>query len=226
MDALLEGLRHPLVGPLYALVAGVLASASPCALSALPLVFGHMAGSTRKSRVADLAWFIAGLTVALAAVGLLAGLLGRSLTLSTPWIRVIAGLAFIVGGAAYAGMLGGSRKCSVPLAGGMDGPVSRPLAGATMGALYGVSASPCSTPALLAILALVAATGSPMRGAALLFFYSAGQSLLVAVAGLATSAFRGFLESAGGLLALDVLRKAGGAAIAVFGVYMLVRPYL
>jgi cytochrome c biogenesis protein CcdA len=65
-----------------------------------------------------------------------------------------------------------------------------------------------------------------MRGAALLFFYSAGQSLLVAVAGLATSAFRGFLESAGGLLALDVLRKAGGAAIAVFGVYMLVRPYL
>jgi len=95
-----------------------------------------------------------------------------------------------------------------------------------MGALYGVSASPCSTPALLAILAMVAATGSIARGAVLLLFYSLGQSVLVIFAGLGTSAVRGLLESSRGIRALETLRKLGGAVIVGFGLYILVRPYL
>lgn len=228
MDAVLRGLSHPLIGPFYALVAGILTSASPCALAALPLVFGHMAGSTNRSRVPDLAWFLTGLTLALTFVGVVAGAVGRSLILSTPWLRWVAGLAFIAGGAGYMGLFSRSTTCGPPLAGGLgaSATVPRPLAGAAMGALYGVSASPCSTPALLAILALVSATGSISKGAVLLFFYSTGQSFLVAAAGLATSAFQGLLESAKGMRALDLLRKAGGAVIIASGLYVLARPYL
>ena len=147
-------------------------------------------------------------------------------------------MAFIVGGAGYMGLFNRSATCDAPLAEGLNASgadsgaktpavgVPRPLAGAAMGALYGVSASPCSTPALLAILALVAARGSVGRGAVLLIFYSIGQSFLVAAAGLATSAFQGLLESASGRRALDLLRKAGGAVIIAFGLYVLARPYL
>ncbi|MGE5579114.1 MAG: cytochrome c biogenesis CcdA family protein [Bacillota bacterium] len=234
MDAILNGLSHPVGGPLYALLAGILTSASPCALAALPLVFGHMAGSTRKSRVADLAWFIAGLALALTLAGIVAGALGMALILTAPWVRWVAGLGFILGGASYLGLFGARAKCEMPLAGAgttltptpTQGTLPRPLSGAMMGALYGVSASPCSTPALLAILAMVAATGSIARGAVLLLFYSLGQSVLVASAGLATSAMRGTLESARGLRALETLRKAGGAVIILFGLYILARPYL
>lgn len=231
MDAVLKGLSHPVGGPLYALLAGILTSASPCALAALPLVFGHMAGSTRKSRVTDLIWFIVGLALALTLAGFIAGALGMALILKAPWVRWVAGLGFVLGGASYLGLFGRRATCEVPLAGAgpaqeSQGRLPRPLSGAMIGALYGVSASPCSTPALLAILAMVAATGSMARGAVLLLFYSLGQSVLVASAGLATSAMRSTLESARGIRALETLRKAGGAVIILFGVYILARPYL
>lgn len=228
LDAIIGGLSHPVSGPLYALVAGVLTSASPCALAALPLVFGHMAGSTSKSRVADLAWFVSGLASALTLAGTVAGALGMALIVKAPWVRWVAGLGFILGGASYLGLFGRRTTCETPLAGvsPAQGTRPRPLSGAMMGALYGVSASPCSTPALLAILAMVAATGSIARGAILLLFYSLGQSVLVASAGLATSAMRNMLESAKGMQALETLRKAGGAAIMLFGLYILIRPYL
>ncbi len=240
MDAIFQGLRSPVFGPVYALIAGLLTSASPCALAALPLVAGHMSTSSRKDRYRDLALFILGMTLALTLVGVVAGAIGRSLILTAPWIRWIAGLAFIAGGAAYMGLFRSSLTCDVPLAAlsgreAVDGaeparkprsPLPRSLAGAAMGALYGLSASPCSTPSLIAILALVAATGSIAKGAVLLLFYSLGQSLLVVAAGLAASGLQAFLESGKRVRALDLLRKAGGAVIAVFGIYVLVRPYL
>jgi cytochrome c-type biogenesis protein len=226
-------LSNPYMGPVYALIAGVLTSASPCALSAIPLVVGHMAGadpSSRRKRAWDLLLFLLGMALALTFVGMIAGFLGKSLILSSPWIRWVAGFAFIVAGASYMGLLGGAKTCSVPLAGGVEGSGSgglrRGLAGIAMGALYGLSASPCATPALLSILTLVAATGSVTRGAVLLLAYSLGQSVLVAAAGLATAKYQAVLGSRGGQKALALLSKLGGAVIAAFGVYLLLRPYL
>ncbi len=226
MDAILRGLSSPVAGPLYALAAGLLTSASPCALAALPLVFGHMAGSTKRSRVGDLSWFVVGLAAALTLAGTVAGALGTALILRAPWLRYFAGAGLVAGGASYMGLFGSSATCEVPRSRPAMGGLPRPVSGAFMGALYGVSASPCSTPALLAILALVAATGSVSRGALLLLFYSLGQSALVIFAGLGTSAVQGVLESSRGIQALELFRKAGGAVIVGFGLYLLLRPYL
>ncbi|HHX27600.1 MAG: cytochrome c biogenesis CcdA family protein [Bacillota bacterium] len=265
-------LSSPYFGPLYALIAGVLASASPCALAAIPLVIGHMAGTSpnagKGARVRDLLFFLIGMTSALTFVGVIAAVLGRSLILTAPWIRWVAGLAFLVAGASYLGLVGGSKTCAVPLAigpddserdesrrahphgpdarqdagehgdvvnPGMDPPgettspswaVRRALSGLTMGALYGLSASPCATPALISILALVAVSGSVSRGVILLFAYSIGQSVLVAASGLATSRFQSVLASSRGLRAVDALRKLGGTVIVGFGLYLILRPYL
>ena len=242
-------LSSPYFGPLYALIAGVLASASPCALAAIPLVIGHMAGTSpdagKGARVRELLFFLLGMAMALTFVGVIAAVLGRSLILTAPWIRWVAGLAFLVAGASYLGLVGGSKTCSVPLAipddsVGVEGmrekapdattgssfAVRRALSGLAMGALYGLSASPCATPALLSILALVAVSGSVSRGVLLLFAYSIGQSVLVAVSGLATSRFQSVLASSRGQKAVDALRKLGGTVIIGFGLYLILRPYL
>lgn len=241
MEALLRGLSGSLLAPLYALVAGILTSASPCALAAVPLVIGHMTASRERERHRDLTLFILGMSSALTLAGLVAALLGRALIFTAPWLRLVAGAAFVVAGASYLGLLGGKNVCGTSLAGlagqdaigaGADGAgtsprrLPRPLADLAMGALYGLSASPCSTPVLVSILTLVASSGSAARGALLLLCYSIGQSFLVAVAGLATARFGAFLEKDRNVKALGLLRAAGGVVLMGFGLYVIVRPYM
>lgn len=242
-------LSSPYLGPLYALIAGALASASPCALAAIPLVIGHMAGTSpeggKGARIRELVFFLLGMALALTSVGMVAALLGRSLILSAPWIRWAAGIAFLAAGSSYLGLFGGSKTCAVPIAltdgagnaetagqnagdnvAGSSQALRRALSGLAMGALYGLSASPCSTPALISILTLVAVSGSPARGALLLFSYFAGQSLLVAASGMATSRFQAALAGTRGQKAVDTLRKIGGTVVIAFGLYVILRPYL
>ncbi len=245
MEYIVKGLESPVLGPLYALLAGILTSGSPCALAAIPLVVGHLAGTQRRGRGSALVFFLTGMVVSLTVVGMVAGAVGRTLCLTVPAIRWVAGIAFIVAGLGYLGAFGGPKTCKVVLPSEAPVPQNdekrgkqgerRPsrrwtgggsLGGLAMGALYGLSASPCATPALLAILALVAATGSLVRGAMLLLAYSLGQSLLVVLAGLATSGFGAFFEQERNVAALQSLRKVGGGLVLAIGVYLLVRPYL
>ncbi|HHW26766.1 MAG TPA: cytochrome c biogenesis protein CcdA [Firmicutes bacterium] len=218
---LTDQLNHPVLGPIYALVAGILTSASPCAIGAMPLLVGHMAGARGKARGRDLALFVLGMSVSLTAAGLVAGLLGRSISLSAPWLRVVAGAGFLVLGLVYLGVFEGSRTCPVP-SGALSQEGQRTwLTSVSMGLMYGISASPCATPALITILALVATTGSVLRGGSLLLAYSLGQSMLVIAAGLATSRLRDFLSFGKNASILPLLRKIGGAIIFAFGLYML-----
>ena len=242
MEAVLRGLTGSLLAPLYALVAGILTSASPCALAAVPLVIGHMTASRENERHRDLVLFLLGMSLALTSAGLVAALLGRALIFTAPWLRFVAGATFIVAGASYLGIFGipglsgGKNVCGTSLArfagqgavhaSAADGRLPRPLADLAMGALYGLSASPCSTPVLVSILTLVASSGSVVRGALLLLCYSIGQSFLVALAGLATARFGAFLEKDRNVRALGLMRAAGGVVLLGFGLYVIVRPYI
>jgi len=51
------------------------------------------------------------------------------------------------------------------------------------GILGGIFSSPCATPVLIALLAIVASEGSILWGAFLLLLYSLGYSILVIIAG-------------------------------------------
>lgn len=219
MEALMAQLSNPILGPLYALIAGILTSTSPCAVGALPLVIGHMAGSHGKTRARDLALFVFGMALTLTASGLVVGLLGKSLSLSAPWVRVVAGVAFSGLGLVYLGVLGGSRTCPGLVALTASNGAAPSITSFSMGLLYGISASPCATPALIAILTLVGTMGSATKGALLLLAYSLGQSSLVIVAGMATSGLKDFLGGEKGATVLPMLRKLGGAIMLVFGLY-------
>ena len=116
LDAMIDGWvnqivmvigQMPWLGPLLALIAGVLAAFTPCCLSSIPLIVGYISG------------------------------LGEKTTKR----------AFLTG------------------------------------ILAGIFASPCSTPILVALLAIIAGDGRFFWGILLMLCYAAGHSVLVLIAG-------------------------------------------
>src|SRR5690606_41692962 len=72
---------------------------SPLSLhDALPisLMVAHVAGARPEARKRQTTLFVLGMAMALSVTGMVAGLLGKSLLFAAPWIRWIAGIAFII----------------------------------------------------------------------------------------------------------------------------------
>jgi len=178
----IEGLAAALAG-------GLLTSASPCTLAAVPVAVGYVGGqaaSPRRAWALSLA-FVVGMNAALLAMGLAAARLGLLLgALPGPWSVAVGVL--ISAGAMWL-WRSDPASCGVRL----PSTVERRLAKSGMwgavvlGALIGTVMSPCATPALAAALALAgsgALFGASMAwGAALLLAYGLGHSALLLVAG-------------------------------------------
>ncbi|MDO9144359.1 cytochrome c biogenesis CcdA family protein [Rhodoferax sp.] len=182
----LEGLAAAFAG-------GVLTSASPCVLAAVPVAVGFVGGqanSPRRAWTLSLA-FVAGMNIALLLMGLAAARLGLMMgTLPGPWLVVVGVL--VMGLAVWLWRAGSA--CSVGLPTALQKYLARSgLWGAlVLGALIGTVMSPCATPALGAALAIAgsgAAMGASMLwGAALLLAYGIGHSALLLLAGAMPSA--------------------------------------
>ncbi len=180
-------------GLVAACIGGLLTSASPCVLAAIPVAIGFVGGQDARGRRAWLMSlaFVTGMNLALVVLGLAAARLGLLLgALPGPWM-VSVGL-LLLGAAAAIGRGHGAKPCpSFPAA--WQGRLQHSgLAGAlAVGALMGTVMSPCATPALAAALA-IAGTGTLMDGsiwwgATLLLAYGIGHSLLLLAAGAAPS---------------------------------------
>ena len=177
-----------------AALGGLITSASPCALAAVPVAVGYVGGQATTPRRA---WalslsFVAGMNVALLVLGLLAARLGVMLgALPGPW-SITVGIAVV----AAAAMLwrAGSGSCSLQLPAALARRLARSGLGgaAVLGALLGTVMSPCATPALAAALALAGSGGlfgmSMLSGGALLLAYGLGHSALLLLAGAVPSA--------------------------------------
>ena len=175
-------------GMLAALLGGVLTSASPCALAAVPVAVGFVGGqasSPRRAWVLSLT-FVAGMNLALFVMGLLAARLGLLMgTLPGPWLVAVGALVMFT--AVWLWRANGICRMGMPAA--LQARLARSgLRGAlVLGALIGTVMSPCATPALgvaLAIAGSGAALGaSTAWGAALLLAYGLGHSVLLLLAG-------------------------------------------
>jgi cytochrome c biogenesis protein CcdA len=172
-----------------AFIGGVLTSASPCVLAAVPVAVGYVGGQAltpRRAWVLALA-FVVGMNAALLAMGLLAARLGLLLgSLPGPW-SVAVGLVVIAAAVWLWRSESDDHGLRLPLA--MEKGLARSgvLGAVVLGALIGTVMSPCATPALAAALA-VAGSGSALGvsmwwGAALLLAYGIGHSTLLLVAG-------------------------------------------
>jgi cytochrome c biogenesis protein CcdA len=88
------------------------------------------------------------------------------------------------------------------------------------GILGGLFSSPCSTPVLIALLAIVAREGDILRGIFLLLLYSIGHSVLVMIAGTSIGFVKKLSSSGKYGKASTVLRIIMGALILLVAFYM------
>ena len=176
------------IGFLVAFLAGILSSFTPCSLSSVPLVVAYTGGYSENRRRAFgfSLIFCLGMTVVFVAFGVLTALLGKTVLYANSLWYVLLGVLM----AAMTLQCWGAinilpKKCGVT-------PAKRKgwLGAFFTGVLGAVFASPCATPVLVAILAVVAAGQSVAVGAVMLLLYSLGHSILLVVAGT----FVGFVK--------------------------------
>jgi cytochrome c-type biogenesis protein len=206
---------------LLVLLAGVLSSASPCVLAAVPLVVAAV-GGTSASRPRALALsgaFVLGLALCFTALGALAALTGRLLgDIGVGW-QILLGVVLLAMGLHLAGLV----RLPLPRlnAGRFRGAG---LAGAfALGALTGTLSSPCATPVLVVVLSLVAFERKVLWGTTLLAAYSLGHVVLLFAAGAASGFAAAYLGSRAARWATWTHRAFGIALVGV-GAWVLVSP--
>lgn len=168
--------------PFIALIAGVLTSVTPCALSSVPLIIGYVGGAgnndTKRAFRLSLV-FAMGTAVTFTILGTIASTLGKLMGTSSSWWYISLGILMVL-----MALQMWEVYNFIPLTYVKSKNMKKGYIGAFVaGVLGGLFSSPCATPVLVVLLSIVAKEGNVARGLLLLLLYSIGHSVLVIVAG-------------------------------------------
>ncbi|MFG2038881.1 cytochrome c biogenesis CcdA family protein [Dactylosporangium sp. NPDC048998] len=180
----------PLLGAMaVAVLAGLASFLSPCILPLVPGYLSYVTGlagadldsGQRRGRVlAGVGLFIAGFSVVFIALIVLATRAAMSVALHRRLVEVIAGVAVIVLGLAFMGLVPGLERQwrirRLPAAGLIGAPV--------FGMVFALSWAPCTGPTLGAVIALGSTSGSQARAVTLAVAYSLGIGIPFIAVGL------------------------------------------
>jgi cytochrome c biogenesis protein CcdA len=189
------------LAPLLALLAGILTSVTPCALTSVPLVIGYVGGTGQKDtkRAFKLSVvFSLGMAATFTILGTAASLLGKLMQGTGSWWYILLGIRMLL-----MALQTWEIFNFIPSSYAISKSTKRGFIGAFFaGVLGGFFSSPCATPVLVVLLAIVAKGGSLIWGILLLLLYSLGHSFLVMIAGTSV----GFVHK------LSASEKYGGAS--------------
>ncbi|MFD1406336.1 cytochrome c biogenesis CcdA family protein [Robinsoniella peoriensis] len=207
------------IAPLLALIAGVLTSFTPCSLSSIPLVIGYVGGAGQRDTIKAL-WlsitFALGSAMTFTSLGVIASTAGRLIGTSASWWYIVLGILMVL----MALQTWGIYEI-IPSSYLLSKNTKKGVAGAFLaGILGGIFSSPCSTPVLIALLAIVAGKGSLIWGILLLLLYSIGHGILAVVAGTSIGFVQKLSKSERYGRANAVLKVGMGAIILIIGFYM------
>jgi cytochrome c-type biogenesis protein len=209
----------PLVTLLLVFLGGVISSASPCVLAAVPLVIATVGGTaTSRSRAVLLSVsFVLGLALCFTALGAAAALTGRLIGDIGPWWKVALGVILVVTWLHLAGLV----RLPLPALRGTQFRGAGPAGAFGLGALTGTLSSPCATPILVVVLSLVAFEKKVLWGTTLLAAYSLGHVVLLFAAGAASGFAAAYLGSRAAVWAQRIHRGLGALMVGI-GVWVLV----
>lgn len=215
---------YPLMAFGLVFVAGVISSASPCALATVPLVVGYVGGhagdDVSKNRPRAFLYslaFVLGLATTFTALGAAAALLGQLIgNIGGPWFIALGLLA-----AAMGLHLIGWLPLRLPTLPHWQPKVAGPLGALLLGAVFGIVSSPCATPVLVALLGLVATQGEVAYGISLLFVYALGHCVLMLAAGTFTGLVSAWAKSRGMMAFSLRLKQALGLLLVATGGYLV-----
>ena len=207
------------LAPLLALLAGILTSVTPCALTSVPLVIGYVGGTgnndPRRAFRLSLT-FALGMAVTFTALGTAASLLGKLMGTSSSWWYIALGVLMIL-----MALQTWEIYNFIPSTYLTSKTTQKGFLGAFIaGILGGIFSSPCATPVLIVLLGLVARSGNIIWGILLLLLYSLGHSVLVLIAGTSIGFVKRITASGKYGIFSKVLNIAMGSAILLIGFYM------
>lgn len=210
---------HLWISPLLALAAGILTSFTPCSLSTVPLVIGYVGGAsgndTKKAFALSLT-FAVGTAVTFTILGTAASLLGKLMGASSSIWYLFLGVLMVLMALQTFELFN-----FIPSSSFLSKSNKRGYAGAFIaGILGGFFSSPCATPVLIVLLAIVAKSGNVLMGVALLLLYSIGHGILVVVAGTSLVFVRKLTASSKYGMFSRILKYAMGTIILLLGFYM------
>jgi cytochrome c biogenesis protein CcdA len=187
MEGILENLslliyENTWIAPILALIAGLLTSITPCSLSSIPLVIGYVGGSgekdTKRAFYLSLT-FALGSAITFTTFGVIASVFGRLIGTSATWWYFFLGTLMIL-----MALQTWEIFQIIPSSYLLSKNTKKGFIGAFIaGILAGIFSSPCSTPVLIALLAIVAGQANIIWGIILLLLYSIGHGILSIVAG-------------------------------------------
>lgn len=224
IDAWLNQIAEAISGnmwlaPILALVAGILTSFTPCSLSSVPLIVGYVGGvgaKNTKRASAYSAVFSLGTAITIIALGIIATSAGKLLGNSSPLWYLVLGVLMVLMALQTWGIFN-----FIPSVNLLSKSKKRGFLGAFLaGILGGIFSSPCSTPVLIALLAIVAGNGSLPWGILLMLLYSIGHSALVIAAGTSIGFVQRINANESYSKVGTVLKIIMGAAILLIGLYM------
>ena len=170
------------LAPIVALIAGLLTSFTPCSLSSVPLIVGYVGGtkSTDTNKAFKLSvTFAIGMAVTFTILGTLASILGKLMQGSGSWWFIVLGILMVL-----MALQTWEIYDFIPSTYLTGKNTKKGYLGAFIaGILGGLFSSPCATPVLVVLLAIVAREGNVIWGVFLLLLYSLGHSILVIIAG-------------------------------------------
>lgn len=210
--------RNLWLAPVLALLAGVLTSFTPCALSGIPLVIAYIGGiDVTPGKAVKLSLvFALGSAVVFTALGVAAASVGSLIGVGAKWWYLVLGALMVLMALQTWGIV--NLVPSTYLTGASK---RRGYLGALItGMLGGLFSSPCATPVLVALLAIAAGSGSLLRGALLLLLYGVGHGALAVLAGSSVGAVNKLAQSARYGALSRGLKIALGAAILLVGLYL------
>ena len=192
---------------------------TPCSLSSVPLVIGYVGGTgqrdTKKAFWLSVT-FAAGAAVTFTILGVTASIAGRLIGTSASWWYIVLGILMLLIALQTWGIFE-----IIPSSYLISKNTKRGIIGAFIaGILGGVFSSPCATPVLIALLAIVAGKGSIIWGILLLLLYSIGHGILAVFAGTSIGFVQKMSTSEKYGRASTALKIIMGALILLIGFYM------
>jgi cytochrome c-type biogenesis protein len=173
--------------------AGVASFLAPCLVPLLPAYLGLIAGESAGAHdaakaVPATAIFVLGFAAVFTSFGVLAGVLGESLSPVEVTVQRIGGVIVIVFGLALLGVIRGPLQQEARLFKRVPN-IGGPLRPFVIGVAFGAAWSPCVGPLLGAALVIAARSGHALRGGLLLLSYALGIGVpfMVASLGVASS---------------------------------------
>jgi cytochrome c biogenesis protein CcdA len=220
LEALSQAISHSIwIAPFIALLAGLLTSVTPCALSSVPLVIGYVGGTGKKDvkRSFKLSLvFSLGMAITFTVLGVLASLLGKLMQGAGQWWYIVLGILMVLMALQTWEIFNFIPSTYLTSKNKKRGYVGALLAGI----LGGVFASPCSTPVLIVLLGIVARSGNIVWGILLLLLYSIGHSVLVLIAGTSFGFVQKFTQNEKYGTFSKALKYAIGGLLLLIGLYM------